>query len=275
MSAQGKVSILIEAVNRTREASQAAVTDIERLRKARLEAQKITLEESRTLNYLKRDYRAQHAVFFDTIGVMRTVGSVGNTVLGMWNSYQLSQLNVRQTTSDLADAQIELNTALELYGEGSVVYEAAKDRVKDLTDELERMKDEELIRNIGIVMTGAGATAQVVNTVANLAAKYASVASALSAIGTVAGPAAVGIATVGGLAALAVAGGPETPTPMAELAGPGALTQAEMMAGMTYEEKFAQWREAQITIIQNNYGIENPDEIVNRLMREIADRVTR
>ena len=260
----GKVSILIEAVNRTREASQAAVGDIERLRKARLDAQKITLEESRTLNYLKRDYRAQHAVFFDTIGVMRTVGSVGNTVLGMWNSYQLSQLNVRQTTSDLADAQIELNTALELYGEGSVVYEAAKDRVKDLTDELERMKDEELIRNIGIVMTGAGATAQVVNTVANLAAKYGSVASALSTIGA-----------VGPLAAAALL-----------LMGPGLyewLTSTPEEREQRREEHVQEWNQTYtqgllqgmgLTVIQNIQG-EYAEEVarlaVELLKQEIAD----
>ena len=106
-------------------------------------------------------------------------------------------------------------------------------------------------------------------------------AGSLAGLGALGAAGVAGAATVGGLSALALAGGPETPTPMSELAGPGALTRAEMMAGMTYEEKYGAWREEQLaslTVNQVIYGVDAEDaanKAADKIRRVVADRKVR
>jgi hypothetical protein len=158
---QGKVSILIEAVNQTRNAIQGAESDLERLRRARLDNARIVLEEQRTQRFLTQAYRAQHQQFMDTISVMRTVGSIGRGVLTMWQAYTIGQIHVQESLKNVEEAQIAVNTALELYGENSVVYQDAVSNLEDLEAAADKAKGNETAGLLGLGLTAVGVAAQI------------------------------------------------------------------------------------------------------------------
>jgi hypothetical protein len=158
---QGKVSILIEAVNKTRDAVQGAESDLEDLRKARLDNSRVVLEEQRTQRFLTQAYRAQHQQFMDNISVMRSVGSIGRSVLTMWQSYTIGQMHVAESLKNVEEAQLAVNTALELYGEDSVVYQDAKSRLEDLETAADKAKGNETAGLIGLGLTAVGVAAQI------------------------------------------------------------------------------------------------------------------
>lgn len=158
---QGKVSILIEAVNNTRAATQGATADLERLRRARLDASRVIFEEQRTQRFLTQAYRAQHQEFMNTVSVMRTVGSIGRSVLTMWQAYTIGQIHVAESLKSVEEAQILVNTALDLYGEKSVVYQDAVSNLEDLEFAADKAKGNETAGLIGMGLTAVGVAAQI------------------------------------------------------------------------------------------------------------------
>ena len=158
---QGNISILIEAVNRTREGVQGAEADLERLRKARIESQKLTLEEARAVSYLRREYRAQHMAYYDAISVMRNVGSIGRSILTMWQAHNIAQLRVQESLKGVAEAQIWYNTALEIYGENSVVTLAALSELEDAQIRAKKAASDAEAGILGMGLTAIGVAGQV------------------------------------------------------------------------------------------------------------------
>jgi hypothetical protein len=255
---------MIEAVNQTRNAIQGAESDLERLRRARLDNARIVLEEQRTQRFLTQAYRAQHQQFMDTVSVMRTVGSIGRSVLGMWQAYTIGQIHTSESLRDVEEAQIAVNTALELYGENSVVYQDAVSRLDDLKDAADKARGNETAGLIGMGLTAVGVAAQV----ATLAAKLKLI-NELATAGGIVIPIAI-------LAGMEMAAPGETPTPMSDLL-PFDVTKDQFLAGGggSYEDAFAEWRNQQmqqgpsITINQVNYGVEGYEEVIAQIISEL------
>ena len=162
-----RIRYTIEAVNLTREEFQEVENGLERLRKARLQASRVVLEEQRAQRFLTQAYRAQHQQFMDTISVMRSVGYIGRSILTMWQAYTIGQIHVAESLSRVEEAQIAVNTALDLYGETSVVYQSAVSDLEKLERAAEKAKGNETAGLIGLGLSAVGVAAQV----ATLAAK--------------------------------------------------------------------------------------------------------
>jgi hypothetical protein len=258
---QGKVSVLIEAVNNTRAATQGATADLERLRRARLDASRVVLEEQRTQRFLTQAYRAQHQEFMNTVSVMRTVGSIGRSVLGMWQAYTIGQMHVSESLKNVEEAQIAVNTALELYGANSVVYQDAVSDLEDLEKAAEKAKGNESAGLIGLGLTAVGVAAQV----GTLAAKLGLVAETAALAAGALIP-----FILGGMEMMAPG---DTPTPMSDLL-PFDVTKDQFLqgGGGSYEDAYAEWRNQQmaqgpaITINQVNYGVEGYEETVEQII---------
>lgn len=161
MSLSSRLRVSIEAVNRTREEFQEVENGLERLRKARLRASRVVLEEQRTQRFLTQAYRAQHQQFMDTISVMRSVGYIGRSILTMWQAYTIGQIHVAESLSRVEEAQIAVNTALDLYGETSVVYQDAVSDLEKLERAAEKAKGNETAGLIGLGLTAVGVAAQI------------------------------------------------------------------------------------------------------------------
>ena len=161
MAITSRILYSIEAVNKTREEFGEVENGLERLMKARLAASKVVLEEQRTQRYLTQAYQAQHQQFMDTISVMQSVGSIGRSVLTMWQAYTISQMHVSESLDRVAESQIWVNTALEIYGEASVVYQAAAADLEKLEAAADKAKGNETMGLIGMGMTAIGVAAQV------------------------------------------------------------------------------------------------------------------
>jgi len=137
MSTQ-RIRYLIEAVNKTAAPFAEAEGGIERLNKSRLEANKLVFAERRAQQYLIQVYRQKYSALYDTLGIMRDVGTIGSQVITMVNAENIAQIRLRDSLIDVEDAQRRLNTALGLFGEDSVQYESAID---DLEAANNRLKD--------------------------------------------------------------------------------------------------------------------------------------
>lgn len=163
-----RLLVSIEAVNRTRQELGEVENGIERLRKARLSASRVVLEQQRTQRFLNQAYRAQHQQFMDNISVMRTVGYIGRGLMSMWQAYTIGQMHVSESLGRVEDAQIAVNTALDLYGENSVVYLDAVDNLEKLEAAADKAKGNETAGLIGMGLTAVGVAAQVGTLLAKL-----------------------------------------------------------------------------------------------------------
>jgi len=163
-----RLLVSIEAINKTRQELGEVENGIERLRKARLRASRVVLEQQRTQRFLNQAYRAQHQQFMDNISVMRTVGSIGRGVLTMWQAYTIGQIYSAQAIQNLNEAQIWYNTTLDLYGEKSVVYQEAASKLEELERAANKAKGSETAGLIGMGLTAVGVAAQVGTLLAKL-----------------------------------------------------------------------------------------------------------
>ena len=161
MSLSGRLTVRIDAVNRTRQEFAEVENGVERLRKARLAASRVVLEEQRAQRFLTQAYRAQHQQFMDSISVMRQVGYIGRSILTMWQAYTIGQMHVAESLDRVEEAQIAVNTALDLYGENSVVYQDAVSDLEKLEAAAEKAKGDQTMGLIGLGMSAVGVAAQV------------------------------------------------------------------------------------------------------------------
>ena len=81
----------------------------------------------RALSLMRTEWKLQHAAWLEGARVMRDVGRIGKTLVGVWQAYTIgmirvdrAQADVRKTTKDLAQAQDVYNRYLEVFGEDSV-----------------------------------------------------------------------------------------------------------------------------------------------------------
>jgi len=76
-------------------------------------------ESSRTLTYAYRDlHRAVYAQNYELIKsfeVMRSIGSIGHSLLGMWQAYTLGQYRLEQSQRAVGDSQSEVNKWNAIY----------------------------------------------------------------------------------------------------------------------------------------------------------------
>ena len=240
MSTQ-KVRYLIEAVNNTAQPFKEVEGQLKTLNKARLEANTLVFAEQRAQQFLLSTYRQKYSAVTDTLGLMRSVGSIGSQIIGIVNSENISQMRLRDTLLDVDDAQRRVNTAQDLFGTDSVQYMAAWD---DLTDAQNRYKDASNSadwQSLGVATSIIGLIGSVGTLIVRLGelyALYGVVAAALTA------PLAVGTTIVGGLSYLATQGDePNFNELMPE--GMEGVTNEEMMSGVDYVDKYATWREGQ------------------------------
>ena len=249
MSSTQRVRYLIEAVNTTAGPFKDAEEDLKRLNKSRLEANTLVFAERRAQQYLMATYRMKYSAIYDTLGLMRSVGTIGNQIISMVNAENIAQIRLRDTLLDVEEAQLRLNTALALFGEDSVQYQAAFADLEEATRRFEDAQKSATVAMFGIGLQAIGTMAQIGYLILKLGELNAigilGFPSLIAAIAAIGAAAAAAFAIVGGLIGIELMGGPKTPTPMSGLTAPElGLTREELEGGMDYVDKYAEWREA-------------------------------
>ena len=150
-----------ETFNQINQALRQNKIGVDDARRATSELAKESRLYSGQMGIMRSEYRLQHQGLYDTISVMRNVGAVGNTVLQMWNAYNISQIRVKQATDSVAEAQERLNTALELYGENSAAYQAAEKALEDAERAANRARGDQVAGFIGMGLSAVTAAANV------------------------------------------------------------------------------------------------------------------
>jgi len=251
MSSTQRVRYLIEAVNTTAGPFKDAEEDLKRLNKSRLEANTLVFAERRAQQYLMATYRMKYSAIYDTLGLMRSVGTIGNQIISMVNAENIAQIRLRDTLLDVEEAQLRLNTALGLFGEDSVQYQSAFADLEDATRRFEDAQNAATMALVGVGLQAVGTMAQIGYLILKLGELNAigilGFPSLISAIAAIGAAAAAALAVVGGLIGIELMGGPKTPTPMSGLLPPElGLTREELEAGKTYEDKYGEWREGEL-----------------------------
>ena len=253
MSAESaRIRFLIEAVNKTEQPFKQAEVGLTTLNKARLEANTLVFAEQRAQQFLISTYRQKYSAVYDTLGLMRSVGSIGNQIISLVNSENLSQMRLRDTLLDVEAAQRMVNTAMELYGEDSVQYQAAWDNLTDAANRHRDALDADEWQDLAMTLGIAGAIGQVGLLITKLGELYIKAGGltgiSLTLAGLVTSAAATALAVggivVGGLSVLGTMGPPETPGVFDDLMPEGMdpLTKEDIMAGEDYIDKYAAWR---------------------------------
>jgi len=152
---------MIEAVNRTAAPFAEAKNQIEELNKATAQASTLVFAEQRAQNFLIATYRQKYRAVYDTLGLMRSVGTIGNQIISIVNAQNIAQIRLRDSLIDVEDAQLRLNTAIGLFGEDSVQYEAALDDLEKAQNRYADAANDEKWKDLGIAASLVGMTAQV------------------------------------------------------------------------------------------------------------------
>jgi len=71
--------------------------------------------QQRAIIALNRTYKAEHAIMFESARAMSNLGSVGRTMLNMYNTYTLQQLRMGDAMRDATDIERELSRVTEEY----------------------------------------------------------------------------------------------------------------------------------------------------------------
>ena len=85
---------------------------------------------------LTRSWDLQHQSLFKTMQVMRSLGSIANRSLGVFNSLLLMQIRNGQTARNLRDAIRDANEAYRQFGPASEQYSNAMENVKDIQEDM-------------------------------------------------------------------------------------------------------------------------------------------
>jgi len=260
---------MISAVNKTAEPFAEVENGVERLNQATMKASTLVFAEQRAQNFLIATYRQKYRAVYDTLGLMRNVGAIGNQIISIVNAQNIAQIRLRDSLIDVEDAQTRVNELLEIYPEDAAIVEDALDNLEDANRRVEDAQNANKATMIGMGLTAIGTAAQIGTLITRLGEL-----GALGALGAIGAAGTVAAATVGGLSYLATAGPPETPTPMSALLPEElGLTKEEMLAGKTYEEKFGEWRNKQITNIEVNVETDaDPEQIADAVAYEIYER---
>jgi len=183
-----RIGILIEAINKTQPQFLEIKDSLQELEYYRMRASRLAFTEQRSVSYLVAAYRQNYSAVYDTVGVLRTVGSIGGQLLSMWNSTNLAQLRVAQSIENVSDAQDYLNEMMYLFGTDSAQYEDALDRLDTAHDSLAAAEDSVRDGNIAMILQMVGVVGTITSFALNigeLALKYESVAAALTIISTI------------------------------------------------------------------------------------------
>ena len=156
-----RITYLIEAINKTAEPFAGAEDSIKRLNKSRLEANNLVFAERRAQQYLIQTYRQKYRAVYDTLGIMRNVGTIGNQIITMVNAENIAQIRLRDSLIDVEEAQLRLNTALGLFGEDSVQYMDAVDDLEKANNRLEDAQEAAKWAMFGIGLQAIGTMAQI------------------------------------------------------------------------------------------------------------------
>jgi len=274
---------MIEAVNQTREPFQEVENGLERLRKTRLDASRVVLEEGRAQSYLSQVYRYQYMAYYDHLSVMRSVGSLGNQLIGIVNQRNLAELRLGDALRDVSEAQTLVNTALDLYGEDSINYQAAWDNLTEAQARYKKAASDEGWGKLAVVqsMIGMlGITGQVILKIYELQKLYgtfsgigAAVAAAEVAagavLGTTAGAAGASLVAGAGLVGLMTApdilayrAGQTVESPFNEFLPAGAepAYQKKGEEGLTVQESLANWRNTITTAVLENISYDTAEQ---------------
>ena len=100
MSTQ-RIRYLIEAVNQTAAPFAEIENGIERLNKARLKAASIVFAEQRAQQYLIQTYKLKYRSLYQTLGIMRDVGTIGSQIITMVNAENIAQIRLRDSLIDV------------------------------------------------------------------------------------------------------------------------------------------------------------------------------
>lgn len=73
--------------------------------------------QARALSQLRMVYRTQHAELLAGVHILRTVGSIGRELVGMWQAWSLAQWRVEERARDLREAQESLIESQRLYNQ--------------------------------------------------------------------------------------------------------------------------------------------------------------
>lgn len=92
---------LSECYNAILKTGEVTKQTAQRIREARAPM----LAMSRTISGVRMAYRMQHAEMLESMRLLRKVGSIGYSVVHMWNAYSVAQLRVESTQRSLAEAQ--------------------------------------------------------------------------------------------------------------------------------------------------------------------------
>ena len=156
MSSTQRVRYLIEAVNTTAGPFKDAEEDLKRLNKSRLQANTLVFAEQRAQQFLLATYRMKYSAVYDTLSLMRSVGTIGNQIISIVNAENLSQIRLRDTLLDVEEAQLRLNTALGLFGEDSVQYQAALADLEKAQDRYADAANADKWKDLGIATSIVG-----------------------------------------------------------------------------------------------------------------------
>jgi hypothetical protein len=110
-------------------------------------AVKQNTESSRTLGYAYRDlHRVVYAQNFEltkSLQIMRSIGSIGHSLLGMWQAYTLGQYRLEQSQRAVSDSQSEVNKwnviylqYLKDFGPNSALTLDALDKLRKANEDL-------------------------------------------------------------------------------------------------------------------------------------------
>ncbi|MBA7476818.1 hypothetical protein ES707_12213 [subsurface metagenome] len=187
MSMRRDLTYMIDAVNKTAEPFGEVENGIERLNAATARSSTLVFAEQRAQNFLIATYRQKYRSVYDSLSLMRDVGTIGSQVLSIVNAQNIAQIRLRDSIIDVDDAQRRMNTAIGLFGEDSVQYESALDDLEAANRRVEDAQDDAKMAMVGMGLQAVG----VVGSIGSLVIKILEIPAAwslLASLGPIALP---------------------------------------------------------------------------------------
>lgn len=114
------------------------------------------IKQARSLRQLRQAYTLQYSPIMDTFRVMKQVGSIGKQLLSVYTAMEVSQINVREATEALDEAQKAYNESLRANGIDSVLTKELLDDVTTATEDLAKAQESMQSKMIQVGLTAVG-----------------------------------------------------------------------------------------------------------------------
>jgi hypothetical protein len=136
------VKSVTSSLQTLRSAVQAGKQDLKEERQAFADSVGAIRERQKQERALSLEFKQNHSTFFRTADAIGTVGRTALHVNQIWQSYNITQLRLRDITKEVNEAQRRVQDSIRLYGAGSTEARQEIERYNKALEDQKRLNDE-------------------------------------------------------------------------------------------------------------------------------------